>query len=661
MSGLMDSLGIAKKGMFVQQNVLDISAHNISNANTPGYSRQVANIKTSEPFPVPSMGSSVGPGQIGTGVVIDSIKRIRDSFIDFQIRNATSKLSQYDAKSKYLNEVEGVFGALNETSISKQLGDFYNSWDQLSKQPQSIDSKTVVVQKTATLANTLNQTFNMLQNIKNSAQEEIKNTVFNTSSKGGTLDQINSLNLQIRSIKISEQEPNDLMDKRDLLLDKLSSDLNVDITQKSYYGIDVNTTATKSATNDGVNLSDNALIKADPNTSSKKLSYITSIKYQDVDASGSPAVDASGNPILKDGFKAGVSEYYVTYLKNGDSITPNSTGFIKVSGIDSADKYNTIDKSRVLWADNNGTAIQVDGTAIAQGTLQAPSSTTYANLALYKPLDNDKQGSIGGFMEVQKSVTEYMNELNNFAKTLAFSVNAILSGKSTTVDISGAPTDFTPYFVNASVANFNYTKQGDNTVIFNPLDTNSISKLKNVLDAEKDITAGNISINKQLLDSPTLLKVRTNDNKYKLSTDNKEDASGDSSRASAVVNLKDTLLNISSLNSNATRASFISGTNALKPPSGLGIVSDPGGMKLDSYFKSMINKIAIDTDQASKNSITQNNLLISLTQTKDSTSGVSLDEEMANMVQYTHAYQANAKVIATVDQLLDVVVNGLKK
>ena len=84
-------------------------------------------------------------------------------------------------------------------------------------------------------------------------------------------------------------------------------------------------------------------------------------------------------------------------------------------------------------------------------------------------------------------------------------------------------------------------------------------------------------------------------------------------------------------------------------------------MTIGNYFKDTVNRLAVQTQEAKRIVKNHEALLASLDESRTSIAGVSLDEEMANMIQYQHAYQANAKIISTVDELLDVVINGLKR
>ena len=85
-------LETAKRGLFAQQQALYVTSHNIANANTPGYSRQVLNMVPTDPFPAPGLNRPQIPGQMGTGVEADSIQRVRDSFLIRNIRMKTTNL-----------------------------------------------------------------------------------------------------------------------------------------------------------------------------------------------------------------------------------------------------------------------------------------------------------------------------------------------------------------------------------------------------------------------------------------------------------------------------------------------------------------------------------------------------------------------------------------
>src|SRR5690625_6204601 len=109
--GTFYGLEMAKRALFSQQSAIYTTGHNISNANTDGYSRQRVNFKTTSPFPHPSRTQPYIAGQRGTGVDVGSVQRIRDQFLDVQFRNENSKLGYWDSRAESLKRMENL---LNE-------------------------------------------------------------------------------------------------------------------------------------------------------------------------------------------------------------------------------------------------------------------------------------------------------------------------------------------------------------------------------------------------------------------------------------------------------------------------------------------------------------------------------------------------------------------
>ncbi|NLZ49750.1 MAG: flagellar hook-associated protein FlgK, partial [Clostridiales bacterium] len=262
MSGLFNTFNIAKKGLFVQQKSIEVTSHNIANANTEGYSRQRAEIQTTRPFGMPTLNTTAEVGQLGTGAEVSAINRIRDSFIDYQVRTETSTYGQYEAREKFLHEIESIFNEPTETGISTLIGKFFDSWQQLSKQANSSNARTVVAQQSAALADELNHTYTQLKNLKENASSLIRSSVFEINNLLNQLDQVNQ---QIIGVKIAGNIPNDLMDKRDLLLDELSKKFNINLDKTSFDGFDVKPVDTQG-------VKDGYVLKSENNDDAKRFS-----------------------------------------------------------------------------------------------------------------------------------------------------------------------------------------------------------------------------------------------------------------------------------------------------------------------------------------------------------------------------------------------------
>ena len=97
------------------------------------------------------MTGTAGYGQVGTGSQVQAIERVRDGFLDYQLRGANSSLGSSDIRSNFLYEVENIFNEPSDTGISTLMGKFFDSFQELSKQPNSSNARTVTVQQTLAL------------------------------------------------------------------------------------------------------------------------------------------------------------------------------------------------------------------------------------------------------------------------------------------------------------------------------------------------------------------------------------------------------------------------------------------------------------------------------------------------------------------------------
>ncbi|MBU3176448.1 flagellar hook-associated protein FlgK [Clostridium estertheticum] len=575
MSGLFSTFNVATRGMSAQQKALDVTSHNIANANTEGYSRQRATMETTRPFGMPSMNNAVGPGQLGTGVQISSITRIRDGFLDYQVRTENGTKGKYEGREKFLSQIEGIMNEPSDTGVSNLLGKVFSSWTELSLHPESSNSRTVVAQQSKALTDELNNTYNQLNKLKANSQEVIKQDVVDINSM---LNQLNELNQQVISVKVGGNEPNDLMDRRDLLVDQLSLKFGITINKKELGGEDIKT-------DDACGM-ENACLVSSNSGDIRRFSYVSSIDKKE------------------DG------TYDVTYYKNGDTSTNKNEVTINMK-LD-PNEYKSLDQGRVLWADKDGNAIKADGSIVE-------NPATFADLKLFTPIT----GELNGYMSVQGDIDNYVDQLNGLAKGIAFSINAVHSGSSAETE------NELKFFLNKDKGK------------------------------EEEITAGNISINPDIINDP--MKINTG-----IDDDPSKNAPGDGKRALAIASLKDIRLDIQSINKTTTRAGFLDDTKnnkvSLDPVIGVKtITSSVNGMTVSGYFTDIVARLAGQTQEAKRFVTNHESLLAGLEESRTSISGVSLDEEIANMVQYQHAYQANAKIISTVDELLDVVINGLKK
>ncbi|TSB48341.1 flagellar hook-associated protein FlgK [Alkalicoccobacillus porphyridii] len=238
MSSTFFGLETARRAINAQRYGLQTTGHNISNANTPGYSRQRVNLSPTTAFPNPGMNQPAIPGQIGTGVEGSSVQRVRDQFLDVQFRSRASESGYWHASYKGLERMEDIF---NETfkspeeearssNISKQLNQFWNAWSDLAS---GKESKSVLREEANIIAESFTSTARDLVETRGQLKEEIEAT---EREINGLLKSINDINQQIRSVEPHGFVPNDLYDKQDILIDQLSNLVNISVERSASGG-----------------------------------------------------------------------------------------------------------------------------------------------------------------------------------------------------------------------------------------------------------------------------------------------------------------------------------------------------------------------------------------------------------------------------------------
>src|SRR5690625_159690 len=138
-------LEMAKRALFAQQGALYTTGHNIANVNTDGYSRQRVNFQTSTPFPVPSRVQPQISGQIGTGVDIGTMERIRNKFLDMQFRSENSRHEYWDTKQTTLSRLENLLNEPSSSGLSNTMDQFWQSLQDLASNPENDGDRQSVV------------------------------------------------------------------------------------------------------------------------------------------------------------------------------------------------------------------------------------------------------------------------------------------------------------------------------------------------------------------------------------------------------------------------------------------------------------------------------------------------------------------------------------
>jgi len=228
--GLGSIFDIGRKALKANLGGLNVSGNNVANVNTEGYSREVITFKPSLPFRTPR-------GIFGTGVEIESIRRVRDDIVDMQIRTHNTPLGEFQEKEKIYKQLENIFNEPSaEYGIREQFERFFDTFHEFANDPESGSIRTVLREQAQVLTETIKRADQQLVILSNDIG-------FETSQK---VDEINNiakriadLNVKIVSLENVGSSANTLRDQRDLELDRLSEITNVYYKEDSVGAINV--------------------------------------------------------------------------------------------------------------------------------------------------------------------------------------------------------------------------------------------------------------------------------------------------------------------------------------------------------------------------------------------------------------------------------------
>lgn len=222
-------MNAAVLGLLANQRALDVASHNVANANTPGYSRQRIDMVPTNPQGAGGFHSRwQGPGNVGTGVTVDQIKRVRDQFIDRQVREESSPLGEAHVTLDTMTQIEDIFGEPSESSLGSLMTRYWDAWHSLSNNPENMAVRTNLREVGVQLASVFQTLHGKLTNLRQDVNDRIATAVNDVNS---TTRQIADLNREIAAVLASGQNPNDLQDQRDLLLEGLSEKIDIHVVE----------------------------------------------------------------------------------------------------------------------------------------------------------------------------------------------------------------------------------------------------------------------------------------------------------------------------------------------------------------------------------------------------------------------------------------------
>ena len=631
------SYEIARSGLLVSERGLYVTGHNIANANTAGYVRQQAMIKNA---PYVSAPSRTGFFQYGLGADIQEIRQIRHTFLDNIYRQENTTLGYWETRQKAFLDVEAILAEPIESGLQNVLNKFWDSWQELSKEPDSLTVRALVRQRGEALVQQINHMGAQLDRLQNDLNNEIMVRIDEVNE---ITRKIAELNVTILKSEVAGDSANDYRDQRNSLIDRLTKlikvDVNemqdgqVDITVGGYFIVQkgVSTDLYTAERNPGYNFYVVKLAGTNIEVPIRS-GIIKGLMESRGEVSGAVGSFENGTPnthvdvvfyvdtstMSHADAALRVSEYENWLLSRGLDANVTIVDAVSAAGFEAA-----VTGTAGLRAEARKYAVLVTNGAIAdpddlnalQEALAAQgleTSVVTDTPAAWSEVFIDSGGKAYSLTEFSDTDTDIYEA---FAQNMASDTNADIGAISYSTDIVSDIRRRLNALINVMLREINYLHGSGMTMKDPPTQGADFFVAVNTA---RPLEMGNIMLNPNLSDLSNIAASKTGYN-------------GDNANALEIANLRN--------------KSLISNNN--------GIIS------LDDYYQDIILHLGNNGSDATRIAESQAKLVESSDAYRTSITGVSMDEEMTNMMKFKFAYDAASRVLNIIDTMLETVVNRM--
>ncbi|MBR6297443.1 MAG: flagellar hook-associated protein FlgK [Treponema sp.] len=621
MSGSFGGIEIGKRSLMAHSLQIQTAGHNISNADTEGYTRQRVNVKSFEPLYRPDLERAERPGQIGQGTDVESVKRLRDELLDTRIVAQTNVQSYWETREKYYTMIEQIYNEPEEISVRGNMDKFWESWQELSIYPDQDAARQAVVSRADSLTNAIQQRNKSLMAIGNQINEDINATVKQVNDYAR---QIAELNNEIVRSKAMGDDPNDLMDRRDLLVEKLGKLINVTVSRKDPDEFMVHT--------DGQIIVQGSIARQiETQTDIEHFGY-SKLKWSDTQY---------------DAYFSGGSLGALVELRDKDVRSEMQS--LNTMTLNFADLVNDVHRNAI--GKNNVTGLDffvqhpfvenVNGNFDRDGDGAFDSSYIFRftgtnSLRLHEQIGLEGEITLSGHdgnVTVAYNATDTVEEVINRINNTDAEVKAYLDQNDKLVLKASTAADWdNPDFVIRHVEDSGMFLTGYAGIL-------SGSGAEGAYDWEQ-ADAVNALAGAQFGLAPVLnpsAYIQVND---QIHTDVQ-------SVAAAFPNLQ----GMADPGDGRAAVSIASIRNSN--------VMVGKSRTFDDYFADSVTNVGLKGEQAQNMLASQNAIMSDLTALRDSISGVNVDEELADIIKFQHGYNAAARFITVQDQLLETIINRM--
>ncbi len=623
MQSTFSGIEIGKRSMVAHNQALNTVGHNLSNMSTEGYSRQRVEFRAFDPIYRPQLEREETPGQVGQGVSVERIERIRDMLLEGRIVSQTSKEGYWETRENYSLQLEQIYNEPSESSTRSHMDRFWDSWQELSAHPSEMAARQSLVARAETFLDAVHDRFQRLSSLRTQVDMDIQARV---TEINGFTSEIAELNTEIVKSRALGDNPNDLMDRRDLLVEKLSKLINISTDGRDKDEFMIHTAG-------------NILVQG---SVARSFSLGT-----DLENDGLTRVDwawSGEKAFFKSGSLASLIE-----LRDGD--IRQEIQNLDVMALNFTDLVNEIHRSAYGMNGKTGQDFFVErpyinnlaGNFDRDGDGNYDASYVYRMTAANK-LDAKEQIGLAGFISlpgvggnvsIEYRPTDTVQDVVDKINRSGAEVMARLD-RSGRLEIKASPANAieNPDFVIRSledsgeflVGYAGLLAQSGPAGAYGWERADAVTGLRpNGVDfavAPLAHPSGWMEINEGIKQDLTSIAAG-------FGVNGKVAEAGDGSAALAIASLRNSQVMV-------------------------------GGLKtFDDYFQSTVVAAGERGSQAEIAMTDQNAIMKQLRDLRDSISGVNMDEELSNMIKFQHGYSAAASFIKNVNEMLDTIINRM--
>lgn len=668
------SLEVARSGLYVNERALHVTGHNISNVNTPGFTRQQAIMATARY-------ETYGKFQLGLGADIQQVRQIRHMFLDNLYRKESTPLGYYETRYKTFQDIQAILGEPSEDGLQNTINRFWDSWQELAKDPSSLTARALVRQRAQSLVAHFNHIGQQLDKLQMDLDNEIKVRVAEINDITQKIARLNTL---IAQTELAGDNANDYNDQRNLLMDKLSRLVDCDMHVMSDGQVDI-------VIGGRFIVSKN---KAFPVTLERN--------YSD---SGFSAPYVNGEPLkVKGGVLKGLLEsrgevrFHQGSLTNGGAVDKINLVFA-FNLEDTQDKrdelLSNIDKIVKEYRDK-GFDVRLGLVAFDSSGLADLGSPSGAGTAFYNSVEDFKTnlsslaftsaGASAKLQDVLQDIaakTENEDLVNGWFNSGRHIV--LMSDSAISYDDADKQALET---ISRGMRELNFDATIiSNHIVFNnltaklnarKLESTGIKMDEELIESLRNVFYGGIKETNNIIpDLRKRLNLIVNAIAHEVNALHRSGYTlGDDSHtgldffvpikpgfAMEIGNIKlnDALMDLKEI---AASYDSSSGDNSIALAiSNLRYKAVLGGFgqveSINSFYHSIIMNVGKKGAEAQRIAQSQEILVKSIDDKRTSISGVSMDEEMSNMLKFQFAYGASARVMNVLDEMFDQIVNRM--